>query len=124
MPIYEYQHPETEELIQVSQRMEDDHMYSDEKGTEWIRIFYAPNAAQNTRIDDFSSTDFVNKTRDKGMTMGQLWYESSEASKKREKKLGKDPVKEKHFKNYSKKRSGMKHEKDPTKKTPGPIDIG
>ena len=124
MPIYEYQHPDTGETIEVDQKMNDFHIYIDYQGTEWKRVYSVPNASIDTQIDDFSSNEFVNKTKGKGMTMGQLWEESKQASNRREKMLGEDPVKKKYFKNYSKKRSGMKHEKDPAKKTPGPIDIG
>ncbi len=38
-----------------------------------------------------------------------MWDASKEASEKRDKITGKDPTKEKYFKNYSKKRKGMKH---------------
>jgi hypothetical protein len=127
MPLYTFEHPDSDgngPFIDVLQRMKDDHEYIDKDGAKWKRVFSVPNASIDTRIDDFSSNEFVNKTKDKGMTMGQLWEESKRASGRREKMLGKDPVKEKYFKNYSKKRSGMKHDNDPTKKTPGTIDIG
>ena len=127
MPLYTFEHPDSDgrgPFIDVIQSMKDNHEYADEDGVKWKRVFDVPNASIDTRINDFSSNEFVNKTKDKGMTMGQLWEESERASNRREKLLGKDPVKEKYFKNYSKERSGMKHDKDPTKKTPGTIDIG
>ena len=62
--------------------MKDNHEYTDEDGVKWKRVFAVPNASIDTRIDDFSSNEFVDKTKDKGMTMGQLWEESKQASKK------------------------------------------
>ena len=112
--LYIFEHPDTGEIVEVIQRMKDKHEYVDEEGTEWKRVFTSPGATIDTQVDPFSNTQFVDKTRGKGMTMGQLWDESAEASRKREKTLGKDPVKEKYFKNYSKNRNGMKHEKDPS----------
>jgi hypothetical protein len=41
--------------------------------------------------------------------MGDLWDRSAELSAKRKDKMGKDPVKEKYFENWSKKRKGKKH---------------
>jgi len=114
MPFYLFKHPDFEKVIEVFQNMKDEHVYVDPNGIEWNRIFTAPNAAVDTKIDATSSEDFVNKTRGKGMTMGQLWDESKTASEKRKKILGKDPIREKHFKKYSKKRKGMKHKEDPS----------
>ena len=119
MPLYIFEHPETGEIIEVLQRMKDKHEYVDEKGIEWRRIFTSPGATIDTQVDPFSKSQFVDKTKGKGMTMGQLWDESARASEKRAKILGKDPVKEKYFKDYSGKRQGVVHQDDPkTKKTP------
>ena len=43
------------------------------------------------------------------MTMGQLWDESAVASEKRARVAGKDPIKEKYYKKYSKERNGAVH---------------
>jgi len=112
MPVYVYKNPETGETVEVVQKMNDFHIYIDYDGLEWHRVFTAPNAAVDTKIDGCSSQDFVDKTRGKGMTMGQLWDESAAASEKRESKLGHDPVKKEFFKKYSEKRKGMKHQGD------------
>ena len=50
------------------------------------------------------------------MTVGDMWDLSKDMSEKRAKKAGKDPVKEKYFKDYEKKRKGVKHDNDPKKK--------
>ena len=112
MPFYLFKHPDSGEVIEVFQKMKAKHVYVDSDEVEWDRVFVAPNAAIDTKIDASSSEDFVNKTRGKGMTIGQLWDESKKASEKREKVLGKDPLKEKHFKDYRKKRKGIKHKED------------
>jgi hypothetical protein len=112
--LYIFEHPKTGEIIELVQRMKEEHKYTDEEGVRWKRVYTSPGATIDTHINNFSNKEFVDKTRGKGMTMGQLWDESAEASKKREKTLGKDPVKEKYFKDYSKRRSGMKHKQDPS----------
>ena len=112
MPIYQFAHPEHPVVIEVVQSMKEPHIYIDEEGVEWKRVWSAPNASIDTHIDDFSSKEFVDKTREKGMTMGQLWDESNAASERRAKIGGKDPVREKHFKKYSAERQGLKHNKD------------
>tara|TARA_R100000808_G_scaffold24932_1_gene59540 strand:+ start:20472 stop:20819 length:348 start_codon:yes stop_codon:yes gene_type:complete len=113
MPFYLYQHPETQEVQEVLQRMTDEHVYVDDCGVKWNRIFTSPAAVVDGKMDAFSPRDFVEKTRDKGMTMGQLWDESAAASEKRKKEMGHDPLKKDFFKKYSEKRNGMKHQDDP-----------
>tara|TARA_R110002051_G_C8567873_1_gene475294 strand:+ start:130 stop:438 length:309 start_codon:yes stop_codon:yes gene_type:complete len=39
VPIYTFQHPETKEVIEVTQSMTDKHIYIDEKKTEWERVW-------------------------------------------------------------------------------------
>ncbi len=91
------------------QSMKDNHVYIDEKGVEWNRVFLPLNNSIDTKIDCFSKQDLANKTAKKGMTLGDMWDLSKEMSNKREKSTGKDPVKEKYFKKYSENRNGMKH---------------
>jgi hypothetical protein len=52
-----------------------------------------------------------------------MWDLSKEMSNQRVKKDGEDSVKEKYFKNYEKKRKGVKHDKDPKKKGFGSIEL-
>ena len=115
MPVYLFQNPKTKEIVEIVQKMSDPHEYTDEEGVKHERVYTLPNASIDTQIDPFSSREFVDKTKDKDITMGELWDASQDASEKREKVLGKDPVKEKYFKNYSKKRKGLKHKDDPSK---------
>jgi predicted nucleic acid-binding Zn ribbon protein len=112
MPIYTYFNTETEEYRDIIQSMNDVHEYFGENGDEttWKRIFFAPNASIDSKIDPFSSSDFMRKTGAKKGTYGDLLDKSSELSHKRaEIAGGSDPVKEKYFKEYSEKRRGAKH---------------
>jgi hypothetical protein len=113
MPVYLYQHPETGDTIEVVQKMKDEHIYVDDDGTEWNRVFFAPNASIDSNFDaDMSSTDWMRKTENKKWTVGDAWDKSKELSVKRQKRMGKDPVKEKHFKDYKKQRRGKRHPED------------
>jgi predicted nucleic acid-binding Zn ribbon protein len=107
MPTYIYEHPETEETIEVVQKMSDLHLYIDCDGLEWRRVFQSPNAAIDS-LNDGSREGFMKHTQNKKGTMGDLWEASREAGEKREKQRGRDGVKEKFEKGYSKKRKGMK----------------
>ena len=115
MPIYIYQHPQTEEYIEVIQGMNEDHVYSDESGVEWTRIFTTPNMAMDLEVDPFNQNQFLEKTK-AGGTMGDMWDRSAEMSAKRADKAGgRDPYRNKYFKKYSKDRGGGKHLSDPEK---------
>jgi hypothetical protein len=103
MPLYEFQHPKTREIIEVSQKMKECHVYIDDDGVEWKRIYNAPNAAIDTEMDAFSQKDWMRRTSKKGMTYGDMQDLSKELSNKREKSRGLDPVKNKTVKAYEKK---------------------
>ena len=109
MPVYIFEHPKTKEVREILQKMNDDHVYVDEDGVKWDRIFTIPAAGIDGRNDSISPKDFVEKTRGKGMTVGDMWDAAAQASEERSKILGKDPMKEKYFKEYSEKRNDMKH---------------
>lgn len=109
MPIYIYQHPDNDKYIEVIQGMNEDHVYFDESGLEWKRVFTTPNMAMDLETDPFSQTQFLDKTQNAG-TMGDLWDRSAEMSAKRaEKSGGVDPYRKDYFKKYSKERGGAKH---------------
>jgi hypothetical protein len=107
MPRYEYEHPKTKKRIEVLQTMREEHKYFDEKGVEWNRVFTVPQASIDTKINPDSETDFVVKTGNKKGSYGNLLDASKEASLKREKRYGKDPLKEKAI-NKWKKETGKK----------------
>ena len=115
MPLYTFQHPDTEEVLDVVQNMTEKHFYIDENGVEWRRVWHNPNASMDTSIDPNSSKDFVEKTRDKRGTMGDLWDAAREAGEKRKAADGTDRVQQKWFKDYSKGRKGIRHQDDPSR---------
>lgn len=110
MPSYEYIHPDTGKTLEVVQGMKEDHVYIDEHGIEWKRVFNLPNAAIDTDVDPFSEQAFVKYTAKKGMTAGEMMDLSKGLSEKREKssKGGIDPVKQKSVTKYEKK-TGKPH---------------
>lgn len=113
MPIYIYQNPKTEECIEVVQSMNDEHVYFDESGLEWKRVFVASELNTEGTINPWSANDFVDKTRNVKGSYGDMLDRSAELSDKRaEKNGGVDPIKQKYFKEYSKKRGGAKHVAD------------
>jgi hypothetical protein len=114
--IYTYQHPETGEIIDVSQNANDPHVYFDSDGLKWNRVFNIPYTSSNTKADPFSQSQFVNQFENKKVKIGDISDCSAEMSAKREQKLGMDPVKIKFFDEYSKKRRGINHPDDPRPK--------
>ncbi len=83
--------------------------FTDEDGTKWNREWAPPQVNGQGSIDPWSNADFVNKTAGKG-TMGDLLDRSKELSDKRAQEAGgKDPVKEKYYKQYAKDRGGAPH---------------
>lgn len=61
MPIYLYQHPQTDEVLEVFQGMNDIHEYTDDSGVQWNRIFLSPNAAIDPDADPFDNSKFIEK---------------------------------------------------------------
>ena len=104
MPNYTYEHPISGKQIDIIQTMSEEHRYHQD-GIEWKRVFIAPSAKVDSieNCNPFDSKDFVKRTARKGMTMGDMWDESSRLSNKRAKVCGKDPLKEKAMAEYKKK---------------------
>jgi hypothetical protein len=100
MPVYIYQHPKTGKIVEIVQRMTEAHEYS-ENGVQFSRIFQAPGASVDTRMNPFSEADFVRRTN-KRMTLGDMMDESKALSEKRAQKAGKDPIREKAITDYEK----------------------
>lgn len=111
-PEYLYEDPDTGEVKSVFQKTDDKHEHKEE-GRKFNRVFTVPNASIDTRIDATSEKDFIDKTKNKKGTMGDLWNASREASAKRKEIFGEDKVKKKYLEKYSEKRKGLKH---PTEK--------
>ncbi len=110
MAIYVYKHPDTDERREVIQGMNDEHIYIDEFGVEWGRVWLSPNAAIDSSIDPFSKQQYIDATYNKKGTVGNMMDYSAELSAQRaEKAGGLDPVKEKFYNNYAKERNGTEH---------------
>jgi hypothetical protein len=118
MPIYLYQNQETEEIREIIQSMNEKHVYYGDGGNEnWIRIFTIPTASIDTKQDPFSANQFLDRTRSKKGTYGNMLDYSAELSQQRASIIGgEDPIKQKYYEQYSKDRRGAKHP-DKMKKT-------
>lgn len=111
MPLYVFHHPEDENLTKdVFFNMNDEKKYTDEDGVEWKRVFLSSQLSCEGSIDPWDNADFVNKTGNKKGSYGDLLDQSAELSAQRAKENGGiDPLKQKYYKNYSKKRRGAIH---------------
>ena len=113
MPIYLYQNTKTKEVREVLQGMNDVHeYYGDESEPEngWERIYTVPTASIDTKQDPFSTNQFLDVTKSKKGTYGNMLDYSRELSDKRASIVGgADPIKEEYYKQYSKDRRGAKH---------------
>ena len=115
MPTYLFIHPDTEEAKEVFQRISEDHVYIDEKGIEWKRVYTPINCSIDGASSEMNEQQYIEKTKNMKGTVGDLWDMSREQSEKRKQKHGYDPVQRKWFKDYSEKRQGKKHPNDPNK---------
>jgi predicted nucleic acid-binding Zn ribbon protein len=112
MPLYLYQNEKTGEIREILQSMNELHEYNGEKGNEksWKRIFTIPQASIDTKQDPFSTNDFLDRTKSKKGTYGNMLDYSKELSEKRSSVMGGvDPIKQNYYKEYSKNRRGAKH---------------
>ena len=108
--MYTFQHPNSEETIDVFFGMNDKKSYIDDEGLEWNRVLYSPQLSTNSEIDPWSHSDFVNKTGNMKGSLGDMMDKSSELSRKRaDSNGGIDPIKEKYYEKYSKERKGAIH---------------
>lgn len=110
MPEYLYQNSKTEEIISIIQGINQDHIYIDTNGLKWNRIYTVPQLnTDGTLKSDCTAKQFSEYTSKKNGNLGDLFDRSAELSEKRSKIIGKDPIKEKYFKDWSAKRKGKKH---------------
>jgi hypothetical protein len=112
MPLYTYINPKTKQTIDIVQSVHDDHIYIDDKGLQWQRVFTVPEVnTHGTLKAETTDKQFSEYTKNQKGKMGDLWDRSAELSEKRKKIYGQDPVKNKYYKNWSKKRKGRIHPK-------------
>lgn len=105
MPIYIYEHPKTKERKEVVQRMQEEHVFIDECGVPWDRVFEAPRTAIDTlaTLNPFDRAGFVKRTAKAGMTLGEMYDESARLSQRRAAVGGQDPIKSSAIKEYESK---------------------
>lgn len=92
--------------------MSDEKSYTDENGLVWERVWHKPQMAIDSsfaNVDPHDAQSFVKKTSKGGDTIQSLWDRSQELHEKRG-GAGKDEIKEAYYADYSKKRSGQKHQ--------------
>ena len=125
MPIYVYRRESTGEYAEIIQGMNEEHIYYGQDGTEndWKRVYTSPQMSIDTKVDPNDPKAFVEATRHKKGTYGDMQDYSRELSEKRAQAAGGvDPVKEAFYKKYSEERKGAKHPdqlKDESKKKKG-----
>jgi hypothetical protein len=107
MPIYIFKHPKKEEYVEVVQAMRDEHTHVDEKGVKWERVYTLPNTSIDSKIDPHSPKDFLEKTRNKRGTIGEMMDYSRELSERRGGEIN-DPIVRKRNAEY-KKQMGIEH---------------
>jgi Ni/Co efflux regulator RcnB len=84
-------------------------LITDPDGTQWRRLAVKPQASFDTHADPYSGADFVKATNKKG-TIGDMWDRSAEmGAKRRDKEGGRDPVQQKFYDDYAKRRRGKRH---------------
>lgn len=105
--IYTFEHPETQERVDVEMSMNSKHVFFRD-GIEWNRVFHAPNTFISDKIDPFSSKQFMDKTN-KRDTIASISDRAAELSEMRAEKCGGiDPMKVQKEKEYSAARRGRK----------------
>lgn len=110
MPTYIFKHPDKEIYTEIIQSMNEDHIFFDEDGLKWKRVWTNPQLNCEPNIDPFSNSDFIDKTGKMKGSYGDVQNYSRELSEKRASMNGGvDPVKENYHKKYSKERNGAKH---------------
>ncbi len=100
MPLYCFTNSDESEYVDVFFHMNDNKVYVGPDGKEWRRVYTSPNASIDSKIDPFSSRDFVEKTGRKKGNLGNLMDAAKDASLARAQKVGKDPVREKWLSDY------------------------
>lgn len=115
MGLYLYKNPETEEILEIVQTMNEPHTY-EKDGVIYKRLWTVPKAAINTRVDAYNASDYDKAINKPGTTLGEAWDYSAELSEKRADKEGVDPIKKKYDDNYMSKRPALGGQKNPFRK--------
>lgn len=103
MPYYLFSHPKTKKVCEIFFHMNDEKVYTDERGVKWNREFVVPQASIDTNIDPYSKRAFMDKTNKAG-TFGEMMDLSKELSEKRGGNQN-DPIKKSYVKDWKQKRN-------------------
>jgi hypothetical protein len=93
MPNYLFQNNQTKEVKDFFFHMDDSKVVDG-----WTRLFTIPTASIDTQINPDSASSFINITKNKNYTIGDLWSKSAELNEKRGGEN--DPIKQKALKKY------------------------
>lgn len=110
MPVYDFQHEESGQIIAVLVRLDEPDTARQEQtvdGKVYKRVYSASQISKDTKVGDATLNDFTKITTDKNLSVGTMWDISKEMSAKRaEKNGGIDPVQQKFYDDYKKKMGG------------------
>lgn len=110
MPVYDFQHEESGQIIAVLVRLDEPDAARQEQtvdGKVYKRVYSASQINKDTKVGDATLNDFTKITTDKNLSVGTMWDISKEMSAKRaEKNGGIDPVQQKFYDDYKKKMGG------------------
>lgn len=107
MPLYVFKNPNADEYVEVIQRMTDEHIFVDDEGIEWQRVYTAPTTSIGLKANADSAQQFVDKT--KGWTAGEMWDYSKELSEKRKSMRGDDHVERAYDKKKAKEKKAKQN---------------
>jgi len=111
MPQYTFLNEETGQTIDVIMSMDENHIYIDNDGKEWSRVFYVPQTSVKDKLPT-SEQEFAEYSKKRKGNIGDLTDLSRDLSEKREKESidGTDPVAKEYLKDWKKsRRKGAKH---------------
>ena len=80
--------------MEVVQKMNDEHVFVDDDGVTWERVWTTPSTSIGLQADVDSAQHFIDKTS--GWNTGDMWDYSKELSEKRIAKRGYDHIKSDH----------------------------
>jgi hypothetical protein len=107
MPIYIFKHPKKEQYKEVFQEMNAEHVFFDEGGIKWNRVYTVPNFSIDARVDPYNIKELAEKTRNKKGTLGEMVDYAKEMSERRGGEEH-DPIVKKRNMEY-KKKNGVEH---------------
>lgn len=120
MPSYEFENLKTQEIQDFYFSLDNYPKLGEIReieGQQWKRIMsIAPyGSVDGKSTDPFNQQKFIEKTANSKGSVGDVMDRAKEMSEARKAKLGYDPVQNKYFDDWTKKRSGKTHPADTRK---------